>query len=245
MAKLKLNLPTGLVVEKPIITCFEVESNKYLILDAENIGSMGLPIILVCKIDNNKVTKITDAQEWQKAKDYLKGIIAGNSMNYISLDSELAADEVYYTQLTLPVASFDVIKNAYKLEVVEEVPVVPVESVPAVEPVNPSINPEVSEIEPEKKPVIDIPLPSIPVVEEVPEVNTPVMPDIPNVPVADVVMPTVPEEPVIKEISTTTVDEEEASSMDFSETKEAFMRACENMVDALVEKFKSELNSKK
>lgn len=234
MAKVKLNLSTGAVVEKPIVTCFNVDNKSYLILDAENIGSMGLPIILVCKIENEKVVKITDAAEWQQAKDYLKGIIAGNTMSYIPVSAEMAADEVYYTQLTLPVASFDVIKNAYKVEdgsINSVEPVVPVvESTPVVEPVIPDINP-VAPVMPEtpvveESPVIDIAMPTEPV-ETAPVIDAPVVPE---VPVNDPVIP---------------VAEGNASGIDFAESKEAFMKACENMFDALVSKFQAELDSKK
>lgn len=233
MAKLKLNLPTGAAVEKPVVTCFNVDNKSYLILDAENIGSMGLPIILVCKIENDKVTKITDASEWQQAKDYLKGIIAGNTMNYISVPAEIAADEVYYTQLTLPVASFDVIKNSYKVEEVVSTPVV--DSTPVVEPVIPDINPvePVAPIAPvvDASPVIDIAMPSEPVVE------TPIAePVIPEMPVSEPVVPGIEDTPAV-EVTT--------SGIDFAESKEAFMKACENMFDALVSKFQAELDSKK
>ncbi len=223
MARTKLKLSTGVVVEKPVVTCFNVENNTYLILDAENIGSMGLPIILVCKIENGVVKKIADPAEWQKAKDYLKGIIAGNSMNYVAVSAEIAADEIYYTQLTLPVASFDVIKNAYKVE--EEV-------APTVEPV----------IEPvqEIAPVIDIampvnPIPTEPIVPEV-QVEEPVISIEPIIPAV--------EEPVIPVAEVAPVTEE-TSDLDFASSKEAFLKACENMYDALVAKFQAELDSKK
>ena len=240
MARVKLNLPTGVSVEKPVITCFDVEGNKYLILDAENIGSMGLPIILVCKIENNKVTKITDAAEWQKAKDYLKGIIAGNSMNYIAVPNEIAADEVYYTQLTLPVASFDVIKNAYKVEnAVEQ----PIETVPVMEPVMPDITPVVPTMNEEvvnpTAPVINIEAPAAvePVVSVVPE--APVIPEAPITPVSPA------SEPAVSVIETPVTETSNNSEIDFSESKEAFMKACENMFYALVAKFQAQLDSKK
>ena len=233
MARTKLKLPTGAVVEKPVVTCFNAENSAYLILDAENIGSMGLPIILVCKIENGTVKKITDPTEWQKAKDYLKGIIAGNSMNYIPVGAEMPADEVYYTQLTLPVASFDVIKNSYTVEEVAA----PVVETPVVEPVIP----EVPVVEPTpvmpEAPVIDVQMPENPI---------PTEPIIPNVPVSEPVVavePSVidPVTSVIPEAST----EETSDEIDFASSKEAFMKACENMFDALVAKFQAELDSKK
>lgn len=234
MARLKLNLPTGVVVEKNILTCFEVDNKSYLILDAENIGSMGLPIILVCKINNNKVEKIVDASEWQQAKDYLKGIIAGNTMNYVTVPAEMVADEIYYTQLTLPLASFDVIKNSYRVEeannevvidpiasnVIEEAEIDPViPEAPVVEPVLAESNIE--------EPVISID----PVINPALETSSEI----------DMNSPVIPEMPVVEEPIISTANE----SINFADSKEAFMKACENMFDALVSKFQAELDSKK
>ena len=112
MAKIKLSLPSGSGVEKTVISYFNNGGN-YLILDAESVGSMGLPIILVSKVDNDKVVKISDQNEWQQVKAHLKTIISGGQMVYIKAPDSLPADEVYYTQLTLPVASFDALKKNY------------------------------------------------------------------------------------------------------------------------------------
>jgi len=143
----------------------------------------------------------------------------------------MSADEVYYTQLTLPVASFDVIKNSYKVDepVVEAVPTVePVITeapvVPEIQPV-PVTEPVAQEEQP--LPVIDIEMPSNPVPTE------------PIIPAAPTSEPVIPVEPTVAEAPA--VDNE----MDFSETKEAFMKACENMFDALLSKFQEELDSKK
>lgn len=124
MAKIKLSLPTGVVEEKILLNAFKADNNSYIIFDAENVGSMGLPIILVCKYDNDRVTKITDSDEWTKVKGYLKEIISGVSKEYINLPESLNVDEVYYTQLTLPVASFDVLKASYVPELKEDSSVV-------------------------------------------------------------------------------------------------------------------------
>ena len=48
MGKIKLNLVSGAVVEKPLINAFRANNNSYIVLDNEMNGSMGLPIILVC-----------------------------------------------------------------------------------------------------------------------------------------------------------------------------------------------------
>jgi len=224
MARLKLNLSTGANVEKNVVTSFNVNEKTYLVLDAENNGSMGLPIILVCKIDNGKVVKIVDAAEWQQAKDYLKGIIAGNTMNYVPVAAEMPADEIYYTQLTLPVASFDVIKNSYKVE--GNIEVVPVASA---EPVAESVIPETNIVAPEA-PAIDIVVAPEAVVA--PEVS-PVEPVIPEMPV---------NEPAVSNVESAPAT---SGEMDYNEIKATFMKACENMFDALVSKFQAELDSKK
>ena len=114
MTKIKLSLPSGSEVEKPVISYFNNGGN-YLILDAESVGSMGLPIILVAKVTDNKAEKIIDQNEWQQVKGYLKNIISGGATNYLEAPEAIPADETYYTQLTLPVASFDALKNNYSV----------------------------------------------------------------------------------------------------------------------------------
>lgn len=116
MAKIKLNLPTGVSVEKTLLNCFKVDNNTYIVFDADSVGSMGLPIILVCKLENNRVIKIENADEWNRVKGYLKEIISGVNKEYLSLSASVDADEIFYTQLTLPLASFDALKNAYKVD---------------------------------------------------------------------------------------------------------------------------------
>jgi len=76
---------------------------------------MGLPIIYVAKY-TDKFEKISDVNEWQSVKNYLKGIINGTNFEYIKLPENIIADEVYYTPLTLPQASFDAIKNRYEVD---------------------------------------------------------------------------------------------------------------------------------
>ncbi len=137
MAKIKLDLPTGVVDEKSLLNAFSVNDNSYVILDAESVGSMGLPIILVSKYVEKRLIKITDAQEWTNVKGYLKEIISGINKEYITLPETLNADEIYYTQLTLPVASFDILKSSYvpKKDVVEEVSNISDNVVANVEPI--------------------------------------------------------------------------------------------------------------
>lgn len=283
MGKIKLNLVSGAVVEKPLINAFKANNNSYVVFDNEMNGSMGLPIILVCKLEGNKLTKIMDQGEWQIVKEYLKNIIAGNQVEFVKIDNELAADDIYYTQLTLPVPSFDALKNAYKVEdnsgetanilninpepvanVTEPVAPTPtVETeVPQVEPVvapvveTPVVEPTVAPIDP-VAPVIDIAVPEQPVIsneetvasEPAIDLNTPMPTFGPQVqmeaPQVEPVAPVMPE----PEITPTPVIETEVSANVkeniFQEQKEAFMLACENMFDALVQKFEKELENRK
>ena len=147
MSKIKLNLSSGVSVEKILLNAFVSDQNKYLVFDNEMTGSMGYPIILVSKIVDNKVVKITDQSEWESVKNCLKEIISGNNLEYFAVDPIMNADDVYYTQLTLPVTSFDALKNSYKVEVTNEVSSNVTANVPLMdnmvsnEPVVPNVNP--------------------------------------------------------------------------------------------------------
>lgn len=272
MGKVKLNLVSGAVVEKPLINAFKANNNSYVVFDNEMNGSMGLPIILVCKLENNKLTKILDQNEWGIVKEYLKNIIAGNQIEFIKVDAEIVADDIYYTQLTLPVPSFDALKNAYKVEesnesarpvvemanenVVEE----PVSVVPNIEPDIQPVMPSTEPVQVQEEvvipsaPVIDIPVaPQIevaPVEPVMPSVDTVIEPVSPSEIVPPVTEPEITPTPVIEpvmpvqpEITQEVVQTEEVSV--FKEQKEAFMQACENMFDALVQKFERELENRK
>lgn len=261
MGKIKLNLVSGAVVEKPLLNAFKANNNSYVVFDNEMNGSMGLPIILVCKFENNKLTKIIDQNEWQIVKEYLKNIIAGNQVEFISVNNEISADDIYYTQLTLPVPSFDALKNAYKVETNNDNSVINDLLNNQNEAVSPVSEPQVQEtpvvnnvaVEPVINPE---PVSNVGLVEST-SVNEPVTPsvspvidiNIPN-PVNNVIEPTV--EPVISnpEVAPNAVVAPEgvvtSSNEDiFKEQKEAFMLACENMFDALVQKFEKELENRK
>lgn len=271
MGKIRLNLVSGAVVEKPLINAFKSNNNSYVVFDNEMNGSMGLPIILVCKLENDKLIKIMDQGEWQVVKEYLKNIIAGNKVEFIKIAETLVADDIYYTQLTLPVPSFDALKNAYKVEEVSVQPVmdvqvqpeinvvenvVPVENVVSVEP-----TPVVGNVEPvvnPTEPVVDFGLPiqnvqndnTTAIVEPAIDLNTQIPTfNNPSVSVTpEIVMPV---EPTVEpEITPTPVIEHENVNVSndvsiFKEQKEAFMLACENMFDALVQKFEKELENRK
>lgn len=285
MSKIKLNLVSGAVVEKPLITAFQSSDNSYIVLDNEMNGSMGLPIILVSKIENNKLVKIVDQNEWQVVKEYLKNIIAGQTIQFIEVANELSADDIYYTQLTLPVPSFDALKNNYKIggqvdaptvEPVAEVPVsepAPVdEPIPTVAPVTPepvpapAPMPEVAPQEPviqTVEPAVEettIPEIEIPIVshmanaaasnpEPAPAIETPVIEPV-AAPVVEPVVAPMPQEPVVETpvvesapvVDTSVLEPTPSVDNPFNKEKEAFMKACENMFDALVQKFQNELN---
>ncbi len=113
MAKVLLALASGQQSEKELITSFINDGVQYIIFDGESTGSMGLPIILVGKDNYGKVVGITDAEEWKLAKNCLKKIISGEQVEYAYVPSQLNADDIYYRQLTLPIASFDLLKNSY------------------------------------------------------------------------------------------------------------------------------------
>lgn len=119
MSKVKLSLVSGTVQERELVTAFNFDNVKYVIFDAESTGSMGLPIILVGKEVYGKVVGITEADEWRNTKDCLKKIIAGEQVDYAKVSDELKADDIYYRQLTLPIASFDILKSSYKAPEVE------------------------------------------------------------------------------------------------------------------------------
>ena len=314
MSKIKLNLSSGVSVEKILLNAFVSDQNKYLVFDNEMTGSMGYPIILVSKIVDNKVVKITDQSEWESVKNCLKQIISGNNLEYFAVDPIMNADDVYYTQLTLPVTSFDALKNSYKVEVTNEVSSNVTANVPLMdnmvpnEPVVPNVNPMEQNID--VVPTFNYPNPEtnnqnigneqinntsiapsekMPISNtfEIPTINNPITmeqnnseinqftneydnPQIPSInpvqanviPEASIIEPKIETEtisPVINDIqnvnpivepveqaiptTTETSSNETQSNQDvFASQKEAFMEACSNMFDALVQKFEKELN---
>ena len=314
MSKIKLNLSSGVSVEKILLNAFVSDQNKYLVFDNEMTGSMGYPIILVSKIVDNKVVKITDQSEWESVKNCLKQIISGNNLEYFAVDPIMNADDVYYTQLTLPVTSFDALKNSYKVEVTNEVSSNVTANVPLMdnmvpnEPIVPNVNPVEQNID--VVPTFNYPNPEtnnqnigneqinntsiapsekMPISNtfEIPTINNPITmeqnnseinqvangydnPQIPSInhvqanviPEASIIEPKIETEtisPVINDIqnvnpivepveqaiptTTETSSNETQSNQDvFASQKEAFMEACSNMFDALVQKFEKELN---
>lgn len=232
MEKLKINTVSGNVLEKPIVTAFKSNGGEYVVLDNEMNGTMGLPIILVSKLENGSLVIVPDS-EWNAVKEALRLIISGNQMEYVNVGNVLSSEDTFFKQLTLPVASFEALKNSYKPVVHEEVtletPEVNVEPVVQATPVQ---TPEVVE-----SPIV---MNDAPVAPQVPEASAPVAPIMPEAPVEAQSVAEVPAYtekvapmPSVEEIP----EEHDDVPVDFTADKEAFLKACENMFDALVAKF--------
>lgn len=230
MAKINITKPTGMKESLNVISAFKAENNTYVVLDSEKMGSMGLPIIYVSKY-TSKLEKINDANEWQSVKNYLKGIISGTNFEYLKLPDNITSDEAFYTPLTLPSASFDAIKSRYVvLEDTrasnERVTLTPEVNQVASAPVMPNVNTTSNQN-------INV----SPVAPKEPELANTMM----NLIDQAYTMPNVAssskavEQPTIQESKIT-------STMNFEEDKETFLKACENMFDALVAKYQKELN---
>lgn len=233
MEKLKINTVSGNVLEKPIVTAFKSNGGEYVVLDNEMNGTMGLPIILVSKLVNGSLVIVPDS-EWNAVKEALRLIISGNQMEYVNVGNVLSSEDTFFKQLTLPVASFEALKNNYKPVVHEEVtletPKINVEPVVQATPVQ---TPEVVE-----SPIV---MNDAPVAPQMPEASVaPVAPIMPEAPVEAQSVAEVPAYtekvapmPSVEEIP----EEHDDVPVDFTADKEAFLKACENMFDALVAKF--------
>lgn len=256
MAKINITKPTGNVESLNLISAFKGEGNIYVVLDSEKMGSMGLPIIYVSKY-TNKLEKINDQNEWQSVKNYLKGIISGTNFEYVKINANIGADEAYYTPLTLPQASFDVIKNRY---VVEEnpigndnntntAPIMPNPNITSntevyVSPITSTSNISDSESSSVMN-LIDEAYKKEPIVnnENISNVESPIPNSIPkNIPEPS---NSLKEEINNKETILTTSSLINSNLMNFDNDKETFLKACENMFDALVSKYQKELNDLK
>lgn len=240
MGKTKINLASGSVLEKPLVTCFKGSNGNYIVFDNETNNPIGLPIICVSKFTGTSCEKIIDPAEWSSVKENLKTIIAGTALPYLSVPETLNAQDDFFTQLTLPVASFDMLKNVYTPPVSAE-PVEPVAPAPVVEtPVEvpvPEIAPVISAPDPiSVMPVQESVIAPAPVIESPVVVETPAVVDTPIIaPVTVEVEPPVvaPAAPVVPQASSSDVGVVE----DIDALKENFMKSCENMFDALVKKF--------
>ena len=231
MEKIKINTVSGMNLEKPLVTAFKSNTGEYVVFDNEMNGTMGLPIILVTKLVNNSLSLIPD-NEWNSVKEVLRLIISGNQVDYISVGESINAEDNFFKQLTLPVASFEALKNNYKPVSVDSLgskvenaaPVLDnvAQTPEAVEPVN--VTPQVQQ--PVENTVV---MPDAPVQSQTIASVNPVMPEV--APVTPEVNQTVVDTPVEQHVNNTEVP------VDFTADKEAFLKACENMFDALVAKF--------
>ena len=231
MEKIKINTMSGMNLEKPLVTAFKSNTGEYVVFDNEMNGTMGLPIILVTKLVNNSLSLIPDT-EWNSVKEVLRLIISGNQVDYISVGESINAEDNFFKQLTLPVASFEALKNNYKPISVDSLeskvenvaPVLDnvVQKPEVVEPVN--VAPQVQQ--PVENTVV---MPDAPVQSQTIASVNPVMPEV--APVTPEVNQTVVDTPVEQHVNNTEVP------VDFTADKEAFLKACENMFDALVAKF--------
>ena len=274
MARVNITKPTGSVESLNILSAFKVENNIYIVLDGEKMGSMGLPIIYVCKY-KDKLEKINDANEWQSVKNYLKGIISGTNFEYVKIGDNLTADEAYYTPLTLPQSSFDAIKARYAVENTSnqsgETPTL-TSVAPGISPVMPNAS-TVSNTAVNITPVVGAPTelqqesvmnliddaykvkqtpvpPAATPTQATSPANVTPEPVISNIPTAPEfnVTPSISEVPTeeSKVTSSKTIDnvvEINSNKMNFDNDKETFLKACENMFDALISKYQKELNA--
>lgn len=252
MGKIKINLSNGSSLEKPLVTCFKGTNGDYIILDNEMNGSMGLPIICVSKFGGTKAEKIINQSEWASVKDNLKTIISGTTLPYLNVPAEISASDDFFTQLTLPTASFDLLKKSYapaeeKVETVEVTVPDSIVEVPAVDTDSedvPTINPEPLAAAPVVEAVQEAPaVPEIP--EIVPPVVEPVVPEVPTVEIpsavdtvvntSEVVAEPAVEQPVVE----SEVVSEKSDNADIQSIKDNFMKSCETMFDALIKKFEN------
>ena len=234
MTHINIKKPTGTIEVLNLLSAFRADNNIYVILDSEKMGSMGLPIIYVSKY-TNRFEKINDVNEWQSVKNYLKGIINGTNFEYVKLSEQINADEAYYTPLTLPQASFDLIKSRYKLK--DSITIG--ENVSASDLINETGKTLVAPVEN-----------AVPVTPIIPNNNVQSNANVRSVPVA----PVVPEiEPIkavpIMQDSQVKMDETIVKSFEprkndnsFDTDKETFLKACENMFDALISKYQKQLS---
>lgn len=244
MSKIRVNLTSGNVFEKPLVTCFQGTSANYVVFDNEMNGSMGLPIICISKLNGNRLEKIFDQSEWASVKENLKSIISGSTLMYLEVPENLSAQDDFFTQLTLPVASFDVLKRSYNPPKPEPevMPAPQPEVAPA--PVQPA--PEVMETP--APPVMDGPISfggmntvnTAPVMNSNPapqmmgnsdmlgQTNTMAMPN-----------EMAPMNNPVPNVNNQMTNPQPISNINYADLKETFMKSCENMFDALVKRFEN------
>ena len=238
MSKIRVNLTSGNVFEKPLVTCFQGTSANYVVFDNEMNGSMGLPIICISKLNGNRLEKIFDQSEWASVKENLKSIISGSTLMYLAVPENLNAQDDFFTQLTLPVASFDVLKSSYNPPKPEP------EVMPAPQPeVAPAPAPAPEVMETPAPPVMDGPISfggmnTVNTASVMPNMGAPVMNSNPAPQMMgtnDMLGQTNP----MPNVNNQMPNPSPVSNINYADLKETFMKSCENMFDALVKRFEN------
>lgn len=252
MSKIRVNLTSGNVFEKPLVTCFQGTSANYVVFDNEMNGSMGLPIICISKLNGNRLEKIFDQSEWASVKENLKSIISSSTLMYLDVPENLSAQDDFFTQLTLPVASFDVLKRSYNPPKPE--PEVMPAPQPEVAPAPAQPAPEVMETP--APPVMDGPISfggmnTVNAAPVMPNMGTPVMNNNPAPQMmgnSDMLGQTntmaMPNEMAsmnnhMPNVNNQMPNPQPISNINYADLKETFMKSCENMFDALVKRFEN------
>ena len=249
MSKIRVNLTSGNVFEKPLVTCFQGTSANYVVFDNEMNGSMGLPIICISKLNGNRLEKIFDQSEWASVKENLKSIISGSTLMYLEVPENLSAQDDFFTQLTLPVASFDVLKRSYNPPKPE--PEVMPTPQPEVAP-TPAPTPEVMETP--APPVMDGPISfggmnTVNTAPVMPNMGASVMNGNPAPQMmgnSDTLGQTntmtnemAPMNNPMPSVNNQMPNPQPNSNINYADLKETFMKSCENMFDALVKRFEN------
>lgn len=249
MSKIRVNLTSGNVFEKPLVTCFQGTSANYVVFDNEMNGSMGLPIICISKLNGNRLEKIFDQSEWASVKENLKSIISGSTLMYLAVPENLNAQDDFFTQLTLPVASFDVLKSSYNPPKPE--PEVMPTPQPEVAP-TPAPTPEVMETP--APPVMDEPISfggmnTVNAAPVMPNMGASVMNGNPAPQMmgnSDMLGQTntmtnemAPMNNPMPNVNNQMQNPQPNSNINYADLKETFMKSCENMFDALVKRFEN------
>ena len=249
MSKIRVNLTSGNVFEKPLVTCFQGTSANYVVFDNEMNGSMGLPIICISKLNGNRLEKIFDQSEWASVKENLKSIISGSTLMYLEVPENLSAQDDFFTQLTLPVASFDVLKRSYNPPKPEP------EVMPAPQPeVAPTPAPTPEVMETPAPPVMDGPISfggmnTVNTAPVMPNMGASVMNGNPAPQMmgnSDMLGQTntmtnemAPMNNPMPNVNNQMPNPQPISNINYADLKETFMKSCENMFDALVKRFEN------
>ena len=270
MARVNITKPTGNVENINLISAFKAENNTYVVLDSEKMGSMGLPIIYISKYTTKleKINNDTEWQnvknylkgiisgtnfEYVKIGDNLTAdeayytplTLPQNSFDAIKnryVITETPAANVMPTETVIPARTeaSPVMPNPSTTSnaTVNVSPVTPPQVEPTAEPQQESVMNLIDEAYRANTPVAPAP-------NQTPVTPPPVAPvtpqPAPEAPKAPVVNPA----PVRTEPSTVTPAPSVSPSstmptINFDNDKETFLKACENMFDALVSKYQKE-----